>query len=67
MRSRTRGSLVEGHVEEQISFQRCSSVQMECMSDDVQLAAARDGPSSRLRMWVEMMSGWTLEIPVAPP
>ena len=61
------GWAVDGQFELQIVFQRFSSVQRLCKSEEAQLVEARVGPSSLVKICVWMMSGWTAVIVVAPP
>lgn len=61
------GWAVDGQFELQIVFQRFSSVQRLCKSEEAQLVEARVGPSSLVKICVWMMSGWTAVIAVAPP
>lgn len=62
---RTLGELVEGHVERQMLVQRVSSLEREWSWAEAQPVEARVGPSSRVRMWVWIMSGWRVEIEAA--
>lgn len=63
MISWTRGWLTEGHVEAQMFRQRfLSSVENARNWDEAHAREAREGPSSRVRMWDWMMSGWTVLI-----
>lgn len=63
----TRGCSVEGHSAEQMSRQSLSSLESLCNWDDAQAAEARVGPSSRVRMWVWMISGCKDDIFGSPP
>lgn len=56
--------LVEGQVEVQMLVQRSGWVERECSLVSAQLAEARVGPSSRVRMWVSRMSGWRAAMPL---
>lgn len=64
---RTRGWPTDAHAEVHNWAQNFSWVQRACKKGDEDAAEARDGPSSRDKMWVWMMSGWTAAIVVAPP
>lgn len=67
-RRRRRGEVaVEGQVRWQTVAQRWCWVERERSWEEAQLAAARVGPSRRVRMWVVRMSAWRSERVVAPP
>lgn len=67
-RWRRRGEVVvEGKVEWQMVVQRWWWEEREWSWEEVELAEAREGPSRRVRMWVERMSWWMPGNVVAPP
>lgn len=59
---RTRGVEVEGHVEWQMLSQRGWWEARAWSWEEVEAAEASVGPSRRVRMWVWIMSVWTVEI-----
>lgn len=64
--SRTRVSLMDGHVVVLTALQRSSSVASVLSWAEAQVSADRAGPSSLVRMLVRMMSEWTAEKAVSP-
>lgn len=66
MARRTRGSVVEGQVELHMSRHNRSSPHKARNWEEAQLVEARVAPSSLLRMWVWMISGWMAVIGSPP-
>nr|KYP73884.1 hypothetical protein KK1_006543 [Cajanus cajan] len=64
---RTRGESVEGHLAWQAWAQRCGCEDRPRSWEHVLAAAARAGPSRRVRMWAWITSPGTSESVVAPP
>lgn len=67
MMRRTRGWLVEVHVELHMSLQTFSLLQSECKNGDAEAVEARSGPSILVKIWAWMISGWMSVIDVSFP